>query len=92
MRHFSSFSKGYICRGKQNQRGSLEKKCQADRPPAKGTENQRGARLSKTMSLRLMTLSEGGNKQKGGKLCQLVRRKTAVEQKTKWSNALPSRI
>lgn len=40
-------------------------------PASKRTENQIGARLYKTMPVRLMTFTEGGNTLKGGKLCQL---------------------
>lgn len=49
-------------------------------PASEGTENQIGGRLYKTMSVRLMTFTEGGNMLKGGKLCQLL-----------WWQQLPSR-
>ncbi len=39
---------------------------------SKGAENPTGVRLCKTMSVRLMTFTEGGNMLKGGKLWRLL--------------------
>lgn len=69
MRHSPSFSKG-ISVLKQTPDGSFGK-MSGWLPASKRTENQIGARLYKTMPVRLMTFTEGGNTLKGGKLCQL---------------------
>lgn len=58
--------------------GWLIRKMSGWLPASKGTENRIGAWLYKTMSVRLMTFTEGGNMQKGGKLCQLSWWKTLL--------------